>query len=38
MTGEGGAGFEWVLLAAGALLTVALVVFFAVVLRKSNKG
>ena len=37
MTGAGTRGFEWVLLAVGGLLTVGLVVFFAVVLARKEK-
>ena len=35
MTGSG--GFEWILLAFGGVLTIALVVFFVFVLRGNNK-
>ncbi len=32
----GGAGFEWVLLAVGVVMTVALGLFFLLVLRKDD--
>ena len=36
MSGGGGSGFEWVLLAVGGVLTLGPLIFFVVVIRRSD--